>query len=142
MTPPVVNEPDVLHVIPSVRLLAKPLFEERNRQIGTARPARIRLGEKNCAKPVRDVESRVERGRQIEQRIQQIVSAAAVLNIRRRWADDGTVGTEHALGATVILNRANPVQVRCQRPVRDAEPTRRRPRLQIQPFGVWRRKRI
>ena len=47
VAPPVVDEPDVLHVFPFIGSFAQSLFEERNGQIGTASAARRRLGEKN-----------------------------------------------------------------------------------------------
>jgi hypothetical protein len=80
-------------------------------------------------------------GGQVEQGIQQIVSASALLNIGRGWADDGPVGGEHALGAAVVLNRADPIEIRRQRPIRTAQPPCRRPRLQIQRLVVRRLER-
>jgi hypothetical protein len=58
---PVVDKADVLQILPSVRPLAQPFFQQRDRQIGPIRSPRIRLGQEDRPEAVRDVESRVER---------------------------------------------------------------------------------
>ena len=55
-----------------------PFFEQRDRLIGPPRPARVRLGEKNRAEPVAHGKERIERRREIEQRIQQVEAALAL----------------------------------------------------------------
>ena len=70
---PVVDEPEILHVLPLVRLRREPLLQQRDREVGTAGAARIRLAEEDRAEAVGDAEVRIERGRQIEQRVQQRV---------------------------------------------------------------------
>ena len=72
---PVMDEPDVVEVLPLVRLSRDALLEQRDRLIGTAGPAGRRFAQEDRAEPVRDGEVRIERGRQIEQRMQQLVLA-------------------------------------------------------------------
>ena len=127
------NKADVLHVVPSVGLLAQSLFEQRDCQIRTAGPARIGLGEKNRAEPVRDVEPRIERRRQVQKRVQEIVSAAKGWNIRARIGPGGVrLGFDHTLRAAVILDRADPIEVGRESLVGDGEPARHPARFQIQ----------
>ena len=72
---PVVDEPEVHHVLPLGRLRGDSFLQQRDGEIGPAGPARIRLAEVDGAEPVGDAEVRIQRGRQIEQRVQQRVGA-------------------------------------------------------------------
>ena len=75
---PVVDEADVVEVLPLLRLRGDALSQQRDRQIRTARAARVAFAQEDRAEAIGDREVRIERGRQIEQRIQQLVLAAAV----------------------------------------------------------------
>ena len=86
-----------------VRLRGQPLLQQRDRQVGPAGPARIRLAEEDRAEPVGDAEVRIQRRRQIEQRIQQRVGA-------------DVLGRRQALLAE-MLQRADPVDVGGERVV-------------------------
>src|SRR5205085_9468069 len=76
--PPVVDETDVFSELPLAWLCAQPLLQQGDGQVGTAGAARIVLREKNRAEAVGDVETRIQRRGQVEQRIQEIVLLLAV----------------------------------------------------------------
>ena len=82
-----------------------PHERQRDGQIGTARAARVRLGEENRAKPVHDAESRIERRGAIEERIQQTIF----------------VGLIRQAVAAEMLDGANPVEIGRHRRVRERE---------------------
>ena len=94
--PPVVDEPGVVRVLPLARASPGCLFEQRDRLIGVAGSVGIALREQDRAEPVRDVETRIQRRRDVEQRIQEIVVLVLVLG---------------QLGAAVELDGANPVDI-------------------------------
>ncbi len=96
------------------------LLEERDRLIGSPGPVRICFGQEDRPEPVRDVEARIERRRDVEQRIQQIERDRRLGGQRRRRLERRrcqTLGTLRVLAE--VLNRANPVQIRRQRPMRE-----------------------
>ena len=93
--PPVVNEPDVVHVLPAAGAIDAAL-QQRDRLIGTPRSAGIGLGEEDRAEPVREIEARVERRDQIEQRVKEVV-------VRRRRGLQAL--------AAVVHDRPHPVEV-------------------------------
>jgi hypothetical protein len=119
VTPPVVHEPDVLHVLPFIGSSGQSLFKEPDGQIGTSWAGRVRLREKNCAKPVRNVEGGIQRRRQVEQGVEERVvgrsSAHRLAGGRRRLL-------QAKLDAAVVLDRANPVEVGGNRRVAGREP--------------------
>ena len=117
------DKTDVLHVLPLIGPFAQSLFKERNRQVGPTRSAGVRLGQENGAEPVGDIESRIQRRRQIEKRIQEIVSVAGRCDIRLCCSARLLFARDRPLGAAVVLDRANPVHVGRQRLVGDAEAT-------------------
>ena len=113
---PIVDEPDVLVVLPFVRLRDDAFLEQGDGQIGTAGAARVRLGEENRAKPVGDAESRIERRRTIEERIEQMI----FLRPSRQMV------------AAEMLHGANPVEIGRHRGVREREARHHRTRLQVE----------
>ena len=123
VTKPVVDEPDVLQVLPLVGPLAQSLFQQRNRQIGTVRPARIRLGQEDGPESVGDVEPRIERRRDVQQRIQQ---REGVRGERcRRFRHDRLTRARRVdllPRAAIVLNGADPVDVGEQRVVGPGQP--------------------
>src|SRR6266568_3704684 len=72
---PVIHKSEVLHVLPLAGLRRQSFPEQRGGEIGTARAVRILFAQKNRAEPVRNAEIRIERRRQIEERIEQRVGA-------------------------------------------------------------------
>ena len=68
--PPVVNEADVVQVLPALRNACESLFQQCDGQIGAAGAARRRFGEKYRPQPVRRGEPRIEGGRGVQQRVQ------------------------------------------------------------------------
>ena len=76
------------------------LLEERDRLVRTAWPAGRRFAQEDRAEPVGDREERIQRRRQIEQRLKQLVLPAPI-------------ASEPI--AAVVLNGPNPVDVRGQR---------------------------
>jgi hypothetical protein len=79
----------------------EPFAQQRDRLVGAAGTARISLAQENRSEPVGDVEVRIERRRDVEQRIQQVVLASS-----------GHRSLQP--GPAVVLNRADPVDVGCQ----------------------------
>ncbi len=57
---------------------AESLAQQRNRQVGPPGSVRRALGQEDRAEPVGDVEAWVERRRQIEERIELVVSSGPV----------------------------------------------------------------
>src|SRR6185295_7830318 len=109
---PVVNEADVLHVLPLIGSDGQTLFEQGDCQIGPPWATRIRLRQKHRPEAVRDIETWVERGRQVEEWIQQ-----PVVLIRRRGNERWRLRRkplhigETQFGRTVMLNRADPIEI-------------------------------
>ena len=125
---PVIHEPEILHELPFVRLRREPFLQQRDREIGAPGAARRRLAEKDRAEPVRDAEVRIERRRQIQQRVEERVRA----HVRRR---------RQPL-APEVLQRADPVDVRDDAFVGERQPPHRRGRAHVQHrLDVGRRRR-
>ena len=100
---------------------------------GRSGAARIGLGEKHRAKPIRDVEPRIERRRDVEQRIQHGKGVGG--KRRRRLRHDRLIRArqvEPLLGAAVVLDRPDPVDVGEQRVVGAGQPPEGGARAQIQ----------
>ena len=55
--PPVIDEPDILRVMPVLRVRAQSLLQQRDRLVGPAGAARMVLGEKDCAEAIRNSRS-------------------------------------------------------------------------------------
>jgi hypothetical protein len=103
---------------------------------------RVRFGQENGAEPVRDVEPRIERRRDIEQRIQEVERDGRFLRQRRRRLErivEPLLGVLRS--AAVVLNRSYPVQVRRQRALGEDD-TARGALRQIERFLVAGRERI
>ena len=98
---PVIDEADVVVILPFVRHRHDRLTQQRHGLIRAPGSAGIRLAQENCAEPVRDIEVGVEGGRDVEQRVEQLV-------LGRRFRTRQPV-------APVVLNRADPVDVSGQR---------------------------
>ncbi len=104
------HEADGLGVLPPLGLRTQCFLEERDGEIGTARAARRRFGQEDRPEQIRHTKVRVERGGEIEQRVQQVVSGAGI-------------GREPR--AAVVLHGANPVEIGEERVVREREPLHR-----------------
>src|SRR5215813_1961785 len=94
---PVVDETQILHVLPLVRLRRQALPQERDGEIRATRTVGERFAQEDRAEPVRNAEIRIERRREVEQRVQQRVRA-------------GVLGWRETLLAEV-LERPDPVEV-------------------------------
>ena len=94
------HETDRLRELPLLRLSPESFLQQRDRQVRTSAPPWERLGQEDGPEVIRDIETRIERGREVEERIQQLVLFAW---IRRQ------------LRAAVVLHRSNPVDVGQQR---------------------------
>ena len=94
---------------------------------GRSGAARVGLGEKDRAEPVGDVEPRIERRRDVEQRIQQRVGVGAARPSAADRVRHRAGRVEPLLGAAVVLNRADPVEIRGERRVGAGEPAQRVP---------------
>src|SRR5262245_51438671 len=87
---PGVDEADVVQVLPPMRRESEALLQQCNGLIGAAGARGRRLREEDRAKPVGDIESRIEGRDEIEQWMQQVVVLVRIL--RQRLAaevDDG-----------------------------------------------------
>ncbi len=118
--PPVVHEPDVLVVLPAIRVVLHALLEQRDGLIGAAGTAGRLLGQEDRAEPVRDVEARIERGGQVEKRVQVLEPLGSVVPQPRR---------------AEVLERAHPVQVGRQRVEAEDRAACDGRRLQVQHRG-------
>ena len=96
LKPPVVDEADVLQVLPAVRNACSSLSQQRDGKIGAPRAAGRRLGQKHRSQPVRRVEPRIEGGRSVQQRVQRGVVVCPAAGQPR---------------ASVVLHRANPIEI-------------------------------
>ena len=76
------------------------LLEQRNRLVGLTGPARLRFGQEDRAKPIGDIEVRIQRRREIEKRVEKLEMTIALGELAR---------------AAEVLKRANPVDVGEQR---------------------------
>ena len=103
MQMPVIDEADVVVVLPFVGIRLHAFLEQRNRQFRPAGAAGIRLRQKDGAEAVRHHEVRIERRGEIEERIQQRI---ALRRLRMKPV------------VAVMLNRPDPVDVSQQRVVR------------------------
>src|SRR5215471_9244962 len=122
VTGPVVDEADVLPVLPLVRRRLEPLLQERNGLIGTSRSVRITLGQEDGAEPVRDVEPRIKRGADIEERIQQVERDGRIGSQCGGWRQESrTLPLRLLCVCAVVLQRANPVHVGDKRTMREHE---------------------
>jgi hypothetical protein len=97
------DERDVVVVLPLRRLRRDALPQERNRLVRTPRAPRVGFAQEDRAEPVRDREVRIERRRDVEQRVQQLVPPRLV---------GETI-------AAVVLQRADPVDIGGQRVERE-----------------------
>ncbi len=138
---PVIHEPDVLVVLPLVGHRPQALLEELDGVVGPSGPMRIGLGQEDGAEPIRDVEPRIERGRDVEQRVQEIEGDRRLGGEGRRRFERVR---ESILGVfrppAVVLNRPYPVQIRRQRTLREHDAPRR-PLRQVERFLVARLER-
>ena len=76
------DEGDVVVILPLRRLRLDALLQQRDRLIGAPRSARIRFAQKDRAESVGNREVRIERRRQVEQRIELLVAALRRLDNR------------------------------------------------------------
>jgi hypothetical protein len=97
---PEVDEPDVVQQLPAIRIVIQSLLEQRHGEIRPARTPGISLAQEDGPHPIRDKELRVERGRDVEQRIEQVIVLL--------WL----AGTAHG---AVVDDCANPVDIGCER---------------------------
>jgi hypothetical protein len=82
------------------------LFEQCNGEIGPPGAAGIWFSQENRAESISHGEMRIERGREIKERVQQAV------RFDTGWRRRRLAGGEHALsGTTEVLDRPNPVEV-------------------------------
>ena len=114
---PVIDEADVVVVLPPPGRGCDALLEQGHPQIGTARTAGIRFGQEDGAEAIRHVEVRIERRGEIEKRIEQFVPLRRVL-------------MEPVVA--VVLQRAHPVHVRQDRAVGQRRFAHQRGRLHVQ----------
>ena len=87
--PPVVDEADVLEVLPAIGSRGNALLEQAHGEIGSARSARWRFRQEDRAEAVRDDEARIQRRREVEERIQVL---------ERPWPGRSAAGSRRSAG--------------------------------------------
>ena len=115
---PVMDEADVVVELPLRWLRRQPLPQQRLGEIGTPRTTRLRLTEEDGAEAIRDVEIRVQRRRQVEQRVKDPVVPIAG-------------GARQPLAA-IVLDAADPVEIGRERVETQDEPLHRFRRSQVE----------
>ena len=106
------HEPDVLHVLPLIGPCAQTLFEQRDGQVGPARPARVRPRPGRSPRTDRRSLNRgSRRGGQIEQRVEQRVASGVGAASIGGGSGIRACVLKPLLRAAVVLEGANPVEV-------------------------------
>ena len=95
------HERDVMVVLPLRRLFLDAFLQKRLGLIGTSGTAGSRLAQKDRAEAVGNREERIERGREIEQRVQQIEIARQSLAIAQRQFEDSRIRVEIGTAAPI-----------------------------------------
>jgi hypothetical protein len=96
--------------IPHYGSARKP-FQGRDRQIDPAGAGRVRFGQKDGPKPIGDVEPRIERRRDVEERVKLVELLRLDGGQHGRRLRCKRLFVETALGPAIVLNGTDPVHI-------------------------------